>query len=169
LVRTKGQACAKIRRRSSLPFSLSMEAFLDAQPLLATAKGGGPCLALPCPALPWCLCLPAAAREMAAYTERIVSPAHRPVRPAINSVHAVTERLGAEPPVVGRSAPAGQAQPHAPRNGRTKRDVGYPARAAPGRGRRLDSALSVFARPAWLAAACRKLVVRVHCLRYMAS
>jgi hypothetical protein len=86
-----------------------MEAFLDAQPLLATAKGGGPCLALPCPALPWCLCLPAAAREMAAYTERIVSPAHRPVRPAINSVHAVTERLGAEPPVVGRSAPAGQA------------------------------------------------------------
>jgi hypothetical protein len=68
--------------------SFSASAFLGAQLLRATARP---------PALAWSLVACCAAEEMAAYTERIVSPAHRPVLPAANSAHAVTERLGAKP------------------------------------------------------------------------
>jgi hypothetical protein len=75
--------------------SFSASAFLGAQLLRATARP---------PALAWSLVACCAAEEMAAYTERIVSPAHRPVLPAANSAHAVTETCWPLAPRNGRSA-----------------------------------------------------------------
>jgi hypothetical protein len=98
---------------------------------------------------------------MAAYTERIVSPAHRPVLPATNSatnsVHAVTERLGAEPVgrsvrvCTGRPGTAARAEERKNERPRTKRDAGYPARAAPVQGPQALGFCSVRVHPAGVA------------------